>query len=68
MKDISRILAPCPAWDQKDAASDLLLHVAIHIRRRHTDSIRLVINHEYLSDMAAANNLLVLSREVLYNL
>lgn len=64
-RNITRILDPAPHWDQLDAASDLLLHAALALRKYHTDQPRIVMDQRYLVDMAAANNLLVLSREVL---
>jgi len=65
MTDITSILTPSKYYRQ-DAASDLLMRAAMHIRKRHTDNPRLTMNRDFAFDLAAANNLLVLSREVLY--
>jgi hypothetical protein len=76
MRNITHLL-DIPAsskWARMDAASTILLRAAKHIRDRW-DCFRwrtadaLSNTHmalSYASDIAAANNLLVLSREVLY--
>jgi hypothetical protein len=64
MTCITRILTFQDKWQRLDMASDVLLHAALALRKRHADVPRIVMDGSYLVDMAAANNLLVLSREV----
>lgn len=71
---ITRILAFQDKWQRLDMASDILLHAAQHVRKRwECFHIHDVLQGKdsrafpaYSCDMATANNLLVLSREVLY--
>ena len=65
---ITRILAFHDPQQRRDTASDILLHAAKEIRRRW-EPMRTIpgfITPAYNSDMAAANNLFLLSRDVLY--
>jgi hypothetical protein len=64
MTCITRILTFQDKWQRLDMASDVLLHAALTLRKRHADAPRIIMDGTYMVDMAAANNLLVLSREV----
>jgi len=66
MTCITHLLEIPSKWSRMDMASTLLLHSAMHLRKRHTDPPRLALTPEFNTDMVAANQLLHLSREVLY--
>ena len=60
---ITRILAFQDIRQRLDMAAEVLLHAARRLRMRHADAHH-DASSDYRVDMAAANNLLVLSREV----
>jgi hypothetical protein len=64
MTCITRILTFQDKWQRLDMASDVLLHAALHLRTHLTSPPRLVMDSSYFVDIAASNNLLILSREI----